>query len=80
MKVQSNKEFFAEFALGAGFALLVMFFFLAFVYGLGKIDEGRENGAQPESRFRVVDTYGPCEIVKYYPKDGAQAAYFLDCK
>jgi hypothetical protein len=78
--MQSNKEFFAEFALRAGFSILVMFFFLAFVYGWVKIEGGREDGAQPESRFRVVDTYGPCEIVKYYPKDGAQAAYFLDCK
>jgi hypothetical protein len=80
MKVQSNKEFLAEFALRAGFSILVMFFFLAFVYGLGKIDEGRENGAQPESRFKVIDQYGPCEVVRFMPKGEAKYVYFLDCK
>jgi len=78
--MQSNKEFFAEFARGAGFAILVMFFFLAFVYGLGKIDEGMENGAQPESRFKVIDQYGPCEVVRFMPKGEAKYVYFLDCK
>ncbi len=80
MKMQSNKEFLTEFARGASLAVLVMFFFLAFVYGLGKIEGGREDGAQPESRFRVVDTYGPCEIVRFMPKGEAKNVYFLDCK
>jgi hypothetical protein len=80
MKVQSNKEFFTEFARGAGFVILVMFFFLAFVYGLGKIEEGGQDGAQPEERIRVVDTYGSCDIVRYTPKNDSRYHYFLDCK
>jgi hypothetical protein len=78
--MQSNKEFLAEFARGAGFAILVMFFFLAFVYGLGKIEGGREDGAQPESRFKVIDQYGPCEVVRFTPKNDSRYHYFLDCK
>ena len=30
-------------------------------------------------KFKVVDTYKGCEVVKYYPKGDARAAYLLDC-
>jgi hypothetical protein len=78
--MHSNKEFLAEFVRGAGFSVIVMCFFLAFVYGLGKIEEGRGDGAKSESRFKVIDQYGPCEIVRFMPKGEAKYVYFLDCK
>ncbi len=36
--------------------------------------------SRPDERFKVVDQYGPCEVVRYAPKNGGNYAYFLDCK
>lgn len=40
--------------------------------------EGRP--ALPADKFRVVDQYGPCEVVRYSPNMSANYTYFLDCK
>ena len=78
--MQTNKEFLREFLAGAGFSLLVLGVFVLFIYSMGGIAEQREAGKNPEDRFRVIDQYGPCEVVRYAPKNGANYAYFLDCK
>ena len=78
--MQSNKEFLREFLAGVSFSLLVLGVFVLFIYGLGGIAEQQEVGKKPEDRFRVVDNYGPCEVVRYAPKGEAKFVYFLDCK
>jgi hypothetical protein len=74
--MQTNKEALQEVGKGVAFGLLGMGVFILLIWILNAMSPE----TKPEERFRVVDTYGPCEIVKYYPKDGAQSAYFLDCK
>ncbi len=72
----TNKEFIIEFARGAGLTALVMCVFFAVILLMGRPSEMKK----PEDRFKVVDQYGPCEVVRYAPKNGANFAYFLDCK
>lgn len=74
--MQSNKEFLIEFAQGAAFCWLVMGLFVLLIWGLN----GMTPETKPEEKFRVVDKYGPCEVVRYAPKYGSDYAYFLDCK
>ena len=74
--MQTNKELIIEFARGAGLTVLVMGVFFAVILLTGR----PEDKPQPENRFKVVDKYGPCEIVRFMPKDGAKYVYFLDCK
>ena len=72
----TNQEAFREFVRGMAFVFLVLIVFLSIVLALGK----SEDKPQPEDRFKVVDQYGPCEVVRYAPKNGSNYAYFLDCK
>jgi hypothetical protein len=74
--MQTNKELIIEFARGAGLTVLVMGVFFAVILLTGR----PEDKPQPENRFKVVDKYGPCEVVRYSPKGDARSAYFLDCK
>ena len=78
--MQTNKEAALEIGKGVAFCLLVLGVFSVFIYSLSIISEGREAGKKPEDRFKVVDQYGPCEVVRYSPKNGGNYAYFLDCK
>lgn len=32
------------------------------------------------SRFKVVDTYKNCEVIRYTPDGNAKYAYFLECR
>jgi hypothetical protein len=73
--MQSNKEAALD-SKGLVFCFLILGVFFAFVLLIGKTDEK----VRPEDRFKVVDTYGPCEVVRYAPKNGSNYAYFLDCK
>jgi hypothetical protein len=74
--MQTNKELIIEFARGACLTALAMgIFFAVFL-----LIRGPEDKPQPENRFKVVDKYGPCEVVRYSPKGDARSAYFLDCK
>jgi hypothetical protein len=74
--MQSNKEFLREFARAGLFTFVVLGVFFAFVLLMGRPEER----TRPEDRFKVVDTYGPCEIVRFMPKGEAKYVYFLDCK
>ena len=69
----SNKEAFWEFAKGLTFGLGVMGVFVFFVTTLGGHSE-----KSPE-RFKVVDHYRYCDVVRYEPDGGARYSYFLDC-
>jgi hypothetical protein len=35
---------------------------------------------RPDERFKVVDKYGSCDVVRYTPDYSAKYAYFLHCK
>lgn len=74
--MQTNREAFWELTQGVFFGLFFLTLFFLFVFSLGRSDEK----VQPESRFKVVDQYGPCEVVRYMPKGDAKFVYFLDCK
>jgi len=74
--MQTDREAFWEFARGAIVPTVVLVLFFTFILTLGEPEER----ARPEERFKVVDTYGPCEVVRYTPKGDARFAYFLDCK
>jgi Na+-transporting methylmalonyl-CoA/oxaloacetate decarboxylase gamma subunit len=78
--MQTNKEAFFEVMKGTSFVFLILGTFCVFIYGMGGIADQQESGKKPEDRFKVVDQYGPCEVVRYAPKNGGNYAYFLDCK
>jgi hypothetical protein len=71
--MQTNKEAFIEFARGVGLIFIVMGVFFAFILTLAKPEN------KPQEKFRVVDQYGPCEVVRY-TDDTNRWHYFLDCK
>jgi hypothetical protein len=74
--MQTNKEALQEILMGASFGFVMVGVLILFT-----ITSGRPNDkARSEDRFKVVDQYGPCEVVRYAPKNGGNYAYFLDCK
>ncbi len=77
--MQTNNEALTEFLRGAAFCALVTGLFVVLISSLNTINK-RSSETKPEERFQVVDQYGPCEVVRYAPKNGANYAYFLDCK
>ena len=77
--MQTNNEAFTEFLRGGAFCALVTSLFVVLISGLNTINE-RASKTKPEERFQVVDQYGPCEVVRYAPRNGGNYAYFLDCK
>ena len=77
--MQTNNEALTEFLRGAAFCALITSLFVVLISGLNTINK-RSSETKPEERFRVIDKYGPCEVVRYAPKNGANYAYFLDCK
>ena len=77
--MQSNNDALTEFLRGAAFCALFTSLFVVLISGLNTTNK-RASETKPEERFRVVDTYGPCEVVRYAPKNGANYVYFLDCK
>ena len=74
--MQSNKEALQDILMGASFGFVVVGVLILFTITLGKPNDK----ARSEDRFKVVDQYGPCEVVRYAPKTGGNYAYFLDCK
>jgi hypothetical protein len=71
--MQSNKEAFLEFIRGAGLTFVVLGVFFAFILTLGNSEE------QPLEKFKVVDHYGTCAVVRY-TDDSNRWHYFLDCR
>ena len=57
-------------------ALCIGVVVVGFLYLLAALIAGP---SAPTEKFKVVDTYKGCEVVKYYPKGDARAAYLLDC-
>jgi hypothetical protein len=76
--MQTDKQALTEIVSGIAFSSFILGVFVLFIYGLNGIFRGPE--VKPEDRFRIVDQYGPCEVVRYAPKNGAEFVYFLDCK
>lgn len=72
--MQTDKEAFIEFARGAAFCVGIVGVFMLFVVTLGKPK------SKNEEKFKVVDHYGDCAIVRYSPKNEARYVYFLDCQ
>ena len=75
--MQTDREALIEIAQGVSFGLLIMGVFVLFIWGLNWIF--RPSDVKLEDRFKVVDQYGPCEVVRYAPRNGAEFVYFLDC-
>ena len=73
----TNREMLIEFLKGA--ATSTLFFVVLICAMLPFIGHG-DKKSSPKEKFRVVDQYGPCDVVRYTPKNGANYAYFLDCK
>jgi hypothetical protein len=68
----TDKEAFNKFARGTAFAGAVVAGLLMFVAFFGTFDE------KPREKFKVVDHYGTCAIVRY-TDPSQQWHYFLDC-
>ena len=73
----TNREMLIEFLKGAATSTL---FFVVIMGAMALSIGNGDKGSSPKERFRVVDQYGPCDVVRYAPKNGANYAYFLDCK
>lgn len=71
--MQTDKEAFNEFARGAAFCIAVVAGLGLFVAILGTPD------SKPEDKYKVVDHYGTCAVVRYRPENRTQDVYFLDC-
>lgn len=71
--MQTDKEAFNEFARGAAFTGAVIGALVLFVAIFGA------PGSKPEEKYKVVDHYGTCAIVRYRLESRAQDVYFLDC-
>jgi hypothetical protein len=72
-QMQTNRNAVMEFARGGLAALIVLgVFFTIAVFSGGREEKSSE-------RFKVVDKYRYCDVVRYDAKDSARYAYFLDC-
>jgi hypothetical protein len=71
----TDKEAFREFAKGASFVITVMAV-MALVLGLAST----WGDTEPTEKYKVVDHYGTCAVVKYTPPQRAESVYFLDCR
>lgn len=71
--MQTDKEAFLEIARGVILPTIVLAVFFTFIFLLGDKQE------EPTEKFKVVDQYGPCEVVRY-TDDSNRWHYFLDCK
>ncbi len=74
--MQTNREALQDILMGASFGFVMVGVLILFTITLGRPNDK----ARSEDRFKVVDQYGPCEVVRYTPKGEAKFVYFLDCK
>ena len=70
--MQTDREAFNEFFRGGTFVLAILATFLLVVAIIGKPEE------EPQQKFKVVDTYKGCDIVRYTDPSN-RWNYFLDC-
>ena len=71
--MQTNKEAFLEVLRGLIVPTVVLGLFFTFIFTLGDKQE------EPTEKFKVVDQYGSCEVVRYTDNTN-RWHYFLDCK
>lgn len=72
--MQTDREAFWEFARGFAVGMLIVVVF-GLVIGL----IGTPND-KPTEKFKVVDSYNGCSVVRYTFDSNARYAYFLDCR
>tara|TARA_R110000868_G_scaffold189642_1_gene432722 strand:- start:442 stop:696 length:255 start_codon:yes stop_codon:yes gene_type:complete len=70
---EAMKEFLNGFLGVCG--VIVVFLVLAYFLTAGTT----ETQTPPNERFKVVDKYNGCNVVRYSPSSGALYKYFLDC-
>ncbi len=73
--MQSNREALIEVAQGAAAGWLVMGLFVLLIWSLNRLTPE----ISLEERFKVVDQYQGCDVVRY-TDDSNRWHYFLDCK
>ena len=71
--MQTNKEAFREIVRGAIVPTVVLVLFFTFILTLGEPDDA------PREKFKVVDNYNECDVVRY-TDDSNRWHYFLDCR
>ena len=70
--MQTDREAFWEFARGAIVPTVVLVLFFTFILTLGEPDD------TPREKFKVVDNYSGCNVVRY-TDDTNRWYYFLHC-
>jgi hypothetical protein len=73
----TNREIITVFLKGLAASTL---FFVVLMGALSLFVDGGNKESSSGEKFRVVDKYGPCDVVRYTPKGEAKFVYFLDCK
>ena len=73
--MQTNKEALQEVGKGVAFGLLGMGLLILLIWVLN----GANPETNPEERFKVVDSYGSCDVVRYTDSSN-RYNYFLDCR
>jgi len=71
--METNKEMLDEFRRGFAFCIAVVGGLLMVTLII------QPEKDKPEEKFKVVDKYGPCEVVRYTDETN-RWHYFLDCK
>jgi hypothetical protein len=71
-----DKEFLKEFICGASFTIVLVGITVLFIVLMGT-PESPQNGVE-SPRFRVVDQYKNCDVVRYIDPSN-RYKYFLDC-
>lgn len=74
----NDKHFLKEFVVGVTFGLVPAGLFIVFVAS-NSPKEPPPEGVEPP-RFGVIDKYKGCDVVRFAPPNGAEYAYFLDCR
>jgi hypothetical protein len=73
--MQTNKEALQEVGKGVAFGLLGMGLLILLIWVLN----GASPETNPEERFKVVDSYDSCDVVRYTDSSN-RYNYFLHCK
>ncbi len=73
--MQTDREALTEVAQGAAFGLLVMGLFVLLIWSLNRLTPE----VTPEERFKVVDQYQGCDVVRY-TDSSTRYNYLLHCK